>query len=1156
MKKVTKSVLMFVTILNLCGSLSFVTLIKAKAVDINENSNGDLQINKNGDLDDYSELYGGDNVDVKPLRPIARSRAAVNEVNYIAIMIEFPNRTNYDFSTAIPNAETILNSEDGFDSTVVGGTQKRLPSLKSYIEKYSYGKLDVNAGFFPKDDATNNAITYTLTHDKEYYMPYSSSNIQGYKNVSEQSKRERGLISEVLNATKKQIASNYDAGALDRNHDGIVDAISFFIEGGYALSDKEVNWHDLLWSHKMSQYTGVDINGVHVSTYNMIYSYNHNSAGGMFSLNRSGYGTLIHEFMHTLGLPDLYRYSDMNSNPVGFYDLMAGTKNSDPQGLLSEVNNIYELGWHNPLQTFNASAQGIVIQKPKFKDSSEQQAIKIQSPLKSDEYFVVEYHDDDPIIRPHADGSGIIVYRINTKVYEGNKNGTSDGKNDQIYIYRPGEVQNALGNGRLEEAVLNSTRNTLGKGFGDTVGDFDNESLFYSDGSNSGVKIKVTNQDSDSVVIDIDLPEVQGDGTESNPYMISTADDFQKFLSGTHKKYFKLSNDIDFKNIDNFTTITMMDNYLDGDNHVIKNLNIDGPGIFDSVAENYKISNLILENVIVTNEQFEHTGIVCSKLYGTLENIVIKSGSVSGRMNGGGAELGIGGMVGTMLDDAMIENCGSYANVKQGYITGGLVGLLQGLPIINNSFSMGQVGKGTSLSGGFIGEDMSMGLTTNGCLFGIWKDGPKNAVGEIQDNRIIGVSTGDEIVFVSKDEQAVPITFTPNVEIPYTLTFDNDIVSYQDHKIKPLKNGNTKGHIKIPVGTHTITKDLKIKVALVNDNQDPIISNDKVSNLTKDGYTISFDAKDPDGKITSVKAITYSEAGGKEKQVTKELFSKTENYRLDVSTKSFNGNVGKYITKIVVYDDEGAMTTKTIEVEVLPEQIPRIISSEYHQEKNRYHYQFVVSNECALEEAFFNIFEESSLNLLIKKSNHNLSLNNENNYVISFDLDENILKKGKHYYGELVLKNSIGENFTYIINNLYDEKETEEIVEESKEQKNEKVNKELTVQSNNSEMTQNTNTNNSKKEEGKKQKSETDKDILDKGGKEQSTPNGIIKDEIDTKKSETRPNTNKSTSKNTEKNSKNNDIGAMLIIGTGMLIIVSLILLIYKKRMKTRDSNL
>ena len=98
--------------------------------------------------------------------------------------------------------------------------------------------------------------------------------------------------------------------------------------------------------------------------------------------------------------------------------------------------------------------------------------------------------------------------------------GGIDGKNDHIFVFRPNETILGEGKGDLSKATLNTSRPIMGKMSGLNSQSFDNKTIYYSDGSNSGIVIEVTSETSDSVSFNVTFPEVQGDGTINNPYII------------------------------------------------------------------------------------------------------------------------------------------------------------------------------------------------------------------------------------------------------------------------------------------------------------------------------------------------------------------------------------------------------------------------------------------------------------------------------------------------------------------------------------------------------------------------------------------------------------------------------------------------------------
>jgi len=89
------------------------------------------------------------------------------------------------------------------------------------------------------------------------------------------------------------------------------------------------------------------------------------SSGILFSFNRGTYGTIIHEFGHTLGYMDLYRFAPSKGNPVGFFDIMGSTIGSNPQDFLTYFISEYhgETNWHKPLPIIEKTTKNITAAK-------------------------------------------------------------------------------------------------------------------------------------------------------------------------------------------------------------------------------------------------------------------------------------------------------------------------------------------------------------------------------------------------------------------------------------------------------------------------------------------------------------------------------------------------------------------------------------------------------------------------------------------------------------------------------------------------------------------------------------------------------------------------------------------------------------------------
>jgi PGF-pre-PGF domain-containing protein/PGF-CTERM protein len=215
-------------------------------------------------------------------------------------------------------------------------------------------------------------------------------------------------------------------------------------------------------------------------------------------------------------------------------------------------------------------------------------------------------------------------------------------------------------------------------------------------------------------------PELDGSGTEQEPYNISTARELAAISQNSGANY-TLVGDVDASETDQwqpakwqFNSFRQSDatgflpvylsGSLDGNGHTITNITIftDGDaapgsyvGLFDSLA-NGQLSNLSVENATATESTGSNTGLLVASVTG---ESTIKNVRVTGTASSDNRVLG--GVVG--YNGGEIHN--TSANVSLGgeatYI-GGLVGdLNQGT--VNTSFAVGSI-DGTGTLGGLVGR--------------------------------------------------------------------------------------------------------------------------------------------------------------------------------------------------------------------------------------------------------------------------------------------------------------------------------------------------------------------------------------------------------------------------------------------------------------------
>lgn len=371
-------------------------------------------------------------------------------------------------------------------------------SFAGYLNAISYGRFQVH-NIFPQYDPAGKTFT-----------PYVVPDAPGDNDVT------------VIQSVIRQLNENGGLGnsQLDYNGDGAIDNLVVVADKPY-VEDRENSFY----SHK-SDYPGSEkVRGRYVRTYNILNGY------GVFDSILSKQGVISHEFLHSIGYPDLYRNGGEDS-PVGNWDIMS-SESIYMQYPLAYLRQAVS-GWVN-LSTVTESTKGLVLNSQEL--ASGNHGIILKSPLSSSEFFVVEYRKQGNALPPgeitldaKVYGSGLIIYRINTRAANlSNHYGGPDG----VYVFRPGVTDEKYCGSKSSGGIMNSyLSSSAGRtSYGST--DFkktirDNTSseniINFSDGSNSGIRIEnVGAGGGDSITFDVvfgdssklDIWEVSGGGAVS-----------------------------------------------------------------------------------------------------------------------------------------------------------------------------------------------------------------------------------------------------------------------------------------------------------------------------------------------------------------------------------------------------------------------------------------------------------------------------------------------------------------------------------------------------------------------------------------------------------------------------------------------------------------
>ena len=395
---------------------------------------------------------------------------AATQVDNLVLMVNFSDDGENTFQTNFSR----------YQEMYTGPASEPNRSVSRYISTISDGQVTVNT-YFPQ--VVNNVF-------QPITIPGSAS---AYPDASDGERFVQQVITAAQNTDGLSFPSKLDSMRGDRYIDNLTIIVQ--VDGdntGGAFGSRKADWGD----------NQTLLHGWHVGAYNVLPT----SMLRLGTAYDQGYALASHEFLHTLGAPDLYRTAGEDGNPVGrLWDLMAGPNFTASYPLAYTRS---ELGWMD-IETLKDSgtytlwpAEGV----------SGTRAYILKTSRSDSEFFVVEYRkkpekENRQDYDYYIPESGLIVYRVNNAVdYHTNKEG-----NNYIYVFRKDTTDPAKAQEDASKATVGGQyRSSLGSS--DLNAHYTSDTIFYSDGSNSGIVIdNVVTKEDGSVSFDVEFPVLSAD---------------------------------------------------------------------------------------------------------------------------------------------------------------------------------------------------------------------------------------------------------------------------------------------------------------------------------------------------------------------------------------------------------------------------------------------------------------------------------------------------------------------------------------------------------------------------------------------------------------------------------------------------------------------
>lgn len=214
----------------------------------------------------------------------------------------------------------------------------------------------------------------------------------------------------------------------------------------------------------------------------------------------------------------------------------------------------------------------------------------------------------------------------------------------------------------------------------------------------------------------------KGDGSAAFPYILATAEDLVKIpelVIEKTKVYFKMTADIDMKDVDNWIPFNAGSPYdfevdFDGDGHTIDNFHCDYsayPSFFGVLYGT--VHDVNFTNAVITATTSQSCGIIAGYCGTANHHAEAKNVHVQGKVTGS-SKTGVGGMFG-VIQDAFVSVCSADCDVtSSANYVGGLFGYEKSPAEVRDCWTSGTV-EGPQRVGGICGGLIQTGNGIYNC---------------------------------------------------------------------------------------------------------------------------------------------------------------------------------------------------------------------------------------------------------------------------------------------------------------------------------------------------------------------------------------------------------------------------------------------------------